>query len=89
MTRRSPAQALGFRGRPASDLDGRAYKLAILAGLAFHSRINDDIYVQGIREVTREDIRYARDPHTVKLLALGSATDGQAKPWHGCTLLVP
>ena len=70
------AQALGFaEADPANDLDGldAAYKLAILAGLAFHSRIDAGaIFVQGIRDVTRQDIHYARDlGYTVKLLALG------------------
>ncbi|MEW5785437.1 MAG: homoserine dehydrogenase [Bacillota bacterium] len=70
------AQALGFaEADPSSDLEGRdaAYKLAILAGLAFHSRIDlGDIYVQGIGGVTQEDICYARElGYAVKLLALG------------------
>ncbi|HOL16935.1 MAG TPA: homoserine dehydrogenase [Bacillota bacterium] len=70
------ARALGFaEADPSSDLEGRdaAYKLAILASLAFHRRISlPQIHVEGIGSVTREDIRYARElGYTIKLLAVG------------------
>jgi homoserine dehydrogenase len=70
------AQARGFaEADPANDLEGRdaAYKLAIIAALAFRRRIAvEDIYVEGIAGVAAEDIRYARElGYAIKLLAVG------------------
>ncbi len=70
------AKSLGFAEiDPSSDLEGRdaAYKLAILAGLAFNSRIAlADIHVEGIGSVTPQDICYARElGYKIKLLAVG------------------
>lgn len=69
------AQKLGFaEADPSSDIEGRdaAYKLVIMAGLAFGKKVNlDQVFVQGIRAVTREDIIYAREiGHAIKLLAI-------------------
>lgn len=69
------AQKLGFaEADPSSDIEGRdaAYKLVIMAGLAFGKRISfDRVFVQGINGVTHEDIVYAREiGHAVKLLAI-------------------
>lgn len=69
------AQKLGFaEADPSSDIEGRdaAYKLVIMAGLAFGKRISfDQVFVQGINGVTHEDIVYAREiGHAVKLLAI-------------------
>lgn len=73
------AQALGFaEADPSSDVEGRdaAYKLAILASLAFSSKINPgDIFVEGISGVKLRDIRYAQElGYAVKLLAIGRDT---------------
>lgn len=73
------AQALGFaEADPSSDVEGRdaAYKLAILASLAFSSKINlEDIFVEGISAVRLRDIRYAQElGYAVKLLAIGRDT---------------
>jgi homoserine dehydrogenase len=73
------AQALGFaEADPSSDVEGRdaAYKLAILASLAFSSKINpEDIFVEGISGVKLRDIRYAQElGYAVKLLAIGRDT---------------
>lgn len=70
------AQAKGFaEADPSSDVEGRdaSYKLAILASLAFSSKIDmSDIYVEGITGVKLRDIRYAQElGYTVKLLAIG------------------
>lgn len=78
------AQAKGFaEADPASDVEGRdaSYKLAILASLAFSSRIElADIYVEGITGVKLRDIRYAQElGYTVKLLAMGEETDSKLK----------
>jgi len=78
------AQAKGFaEADPVSDVEGRdaSYKLAILASLAFSSRIElADIYVEGITGVKVRDIRYAQElGYTVKLLAMGEETDSRLK----------
>ncbi|MCF2706634.1 homoserine dehydrogenase [Arcanobacterium haemolyticum] len=68
------AQRLGFaEADPTADVDGldAAAKCAILASLAFHSRVSiDDVHVQGIRDITAEDIASAsRAGYVVKLIA--------------------
>lgn len=70
------AQSLGFaEADPSGDLEGRdsANKLAILAGLAFNSRIDlSQIHVEGICGVTPQDLFYARElGYGIKLLAVG------------------
>lgn len=74
------AQAKGFAEQePSSDLEGKdaAYKLAILAALAFNSKVNiDDIYTESITEVSSRDIMYAKQlGFVIKLLALGEETE--------------
>ncbi len=68
------AQALGYaEADPTADVEGydAAAKCAILASLAFHSRVClDDVHVQGIRHITAEDIASAtRAGFVVKLIA--------------------
>lgn len=75
------ARALGFaEADPSSDLEGRdaQYKLAILAGLAFNSRIAlPDIYVEGISGITPQDICYSRElGYVIKLVAVGEQAQG-------------
>jgi homoserine dehydrogenase len=55
-----------------------AYKLAILASIAFNSRVRlADIYREGIRGVRGVDMEYARElGYVVKLLAIGADTPG-------------
>ena len=70
------AQKRGFAEPvPTNDIEGldAAYKLVIMAGLAFGKRVSlDQVYVQGVRGVTHEDIVYAREiGYAVKLLAIG------------------
>ena len=69
------AQARGFaEADPANDVDGvdAAYKLAIIAGLAFHSPVTaDQVFHEGIRHLTSNDFRYAKElGYTIKLLAI-------------------
>jgi homoserine dehydrogenase len=69
------ARELGFaEADPSSDLEGRdaAYKLTILAGIAFNCSLGpDDFSVQGISGVTGADIHYASElGYTIKLLAV-------------------
>ncbi len=64
---------------PTADVDGfdAAAKAAILAGLAFHSRVTAaDVYREGIAEITAADIASARAMGcTVKLLAICERAD--------------
>ncbi|MBS2535533.1 homoserine dehydrogenase [Catenulispora sp. NF23] len=69
------ATALGYaEADPTADVEGfdAAAKAAILAGLAFHSRVTaSDVYREGITEVTAADIASARAMNSVvKLLAI-------------------
>lgn len=69
------AQELGYaEADPTADVDGldAAAKAAILASLAFHTRVGmDDVEVTGIRDITAEDIREAHNSGCeIKLLAI-------------------
>lgn len=74
------AQKLGFaEADPSADVDGldAAAKAAILAGLAFHTRITiDQVSAEGITKISARDIQVARDiDHVIKLLAIAELTD--------------
>lgn len=69
------AQALGFaEADPTADVEGldAAAKCAILASLAFHTRVSiDDVKVEGITSLSAEDMAEAAESgHTIKLLAI-------------------
>ncbi|MCL3860438.1 homoserine dehydrogenase [Actinotalea sp. K2] len=69
------AQALGFaEADPTADVEGHdaAAKAAILASLAFHTRVStDDVHCEGITGVTAQDVRWAAQTgHVIKLLAI-------------------
>jgi homoserine dehydrogenase len=69
------AQALGYaEADPTADVEGfdAAAKAAILAGLAFHTRVTSaDVYREGIGDVTAGDVATAREMDgVVKLLAI-------------------
>jgi homoserine dehydrogenase len=69
------AQELGYaEADPTADVEGfdAAAKAAILASLAFHSRVTAaDVHREGISEVTAADVQSARDMGSVvKLLAI-------------------
>ena len=75
------AQELGYaEADPTADVGGfdAAAKAAILASLAFHTRVTaDDVYRQGIAAVTAADITSARALGcVVKLLAICERCDG-------------
>jgi homoserine dehydrogenase len=79
------ASALGYaEADPTADIDGfdAAAKAAILAGLAFHTRVTvSDVFRQGIGDVSAVDIASAKAMGcTVKLLAIceRNAADGNA-----------
>lgn len=73
------AQDLGFaEADPTADVEGfdAADKAAILAGLAFHSRVTDkDVYREGISKITAADVKVAKAMDMViKLLAITELT---------------
>jgi homoserine dehydrogenase len=74
------AQTLGYaEADPRNDVEGidAAYKLTILAALAFRMDVNPDaVYREGITKLTARDFRYAAElGYAIKLLALGQRTD--------------
>ncbi|RCJ28509.1 homoserine dehydrogenase [Nostoc minutum NIES-26] len=69
------AQRLGYaEADPTADVDGldAADKIAILASLGFGGRIHlEDVYCEGIRQVSKTDIAYAEKlGFVIKLLAI-------------------
>jgi homoserine dehydrogenase len=75
------AQALGYaEADPTADVEGfdAAAKAAILASLAFHTRVTAaDVYREGIADVTAADVASAREMDSVvKLLAICEQTEG-------------
>ncbi|MEI2731541.1 MAG: homoserine dehydrogenase [Dermatophilaceae bacterium] len=74
------AQALGYaEADPTADLEGfdAAAKAAILASLAFHTRVSGtDVHREGITDVSAADVQAARDMDcVVKLLAICERVD--------------
>ncbi len=74
------AQRLGYaEADPTADVGGldAAAKAAILASLAFHTRVTmSDVHCEGITAVTAEDVAAARDMgFVVKLLAVAEMND--------------
>ena len=73
------AQAKGYaEANPADDVEGTdaAYKLTILASIAFTSRVDlAQVYREGIGRVGAADMAYAQElGYVIKLLALGTDT---------------
>ena len=73
------AQRLGYaEADPSADVDGfdAASKTAIMASIGFHTRVTtDEVYQQGIRQVSAEDIAVAADMgYTIKLLGIARMT---------------
>ena len=74
------AQDLGYaEADPTADVEGldAARKVAIMASIAFNSRVTfDDVYTEGITEITERDIAYAEDMGCViKLLGVAKNTE--------------
>ena len=74
------AQKLGYaEADPTADVDGldAGDKIAILASLGFDGRINrEDVYCEGIRQVTKTDITYAAKlGFVIKLLGIAQHLD--------------
>jgi homoserine dehydrogenase len=76
------AERLGYTELdPTADIEGfdPAAKLAILASIAFNSRVvAGDVYREGITDISAADIAFARRlGYAVKLLAIAELVDGQ------------
>lgn len=76
------AKQLGYaESDPSADVNGldAARKIAILASIAFNSRVTlDDVYVEGITSISLRDIQYARElGYVVKLLAITKEEEGK------------
>ncbi|MBE6096296.1 MAG: homoserine dehydrogenase [Schwartzia succinivorans] len=74
------AQELGYaEANPAADVEGydAARKVAILASLAFNTRVTlDDVSVEGITHITPQDIEYAKElGYVIKLLAIANDSE--------------
>lgn len=77
------AQAHGYaEADPTADVEGfdAAAKAAILASLAFHTRVSTaDVHREGITAVTAEDVAWAAQTgHVLKLLAVAERLPGDA-----------
>ncbi len=78
------AQEKGYaEADPTSDIEAydAQYKLAILAALAFGSKIDvDSIYREGITKVEAVDMKYAKEFNMgIKLLAIAKETNGKVE----------
>ena len=74
------AQELGYaEANPTNDIEGidAAYKLAILATIAFGTEVKpDSVYHEGISRLQARDFRYARElGYAIKLLAIAKKSD--------------
>jgi homoserine dehydrogenase len=88
------AQALGYaEPDPTNDVEGHdaAYKIAILASLAFHTRVPpEQVYREGISRLTARDLSYAAElGYAVKLLAIGRRQDSASVQVRVHPALVP
>ncbi|HON57911.1 MAG TPA: homoserine dehydrogenase [Smithella sp.] len=75
------AQKLGFaEADPTFDIEGldTAHKMAIVLSLAYGKKVHlDDIYLEGITGITREDIAFAKElGYRIKLLAIAMLRNG-------------
>jgi homoserine dehydrogenase len=78
------AQELGYaEPDPTNDVEAwdAAYKLAILASLAFGAPVKpEQIWREGITQVSQRDIQYAAElGYRIKLLAIARLADGQVE----------
>jgi homoserine dehydrogenase len=77
------AKKLGYaEANPSADIDGHdaAAKAAIVAQLAFHTRVTiDDVYCEGISKVSAKDVRAAKEMgFVIKLLAIAERLDEES-----------
>ena len=79
----SEAQKLGYAETdPSADVEGKdaAAKAAIVAQLAFHTRVTiDDVYCEGITKVSASDVKAAKEMgFVIKLLAIAERLDDES-----------
>ena len=77
------AQKLGYAETdPSADVEGNdaAAKAAIVAQLAFHTRVTiDDVYCEGITKVSDSDVKAAKEMgFVIKLLAIAERLDDES-----------
>ncbi len=77
------AQKLGYAETdPSADVEGNdaAAKAAIVAQLAFHTRVTiDDVYCEGITKVSASDVKAAKEMgFVIKLLAIAERLDEES-----------
>lgn len=75
------ATELGYaEADPTADVEGldAGRKVAIMASIAFHSRVVfDDVYTEGITKITADDIAYAKEfDSVIKLLGVAHNAEG-------------
>ena len=75
------AQAHGYaESDPTNDIEGydAQYKTAILSSIAFTSRVQpENIYVEGITQITKRDIEVAKDlGYVIKIVGIGEEISG-------------
>ena len=75
------ATELGYaEADPTADVEGldAGRKVAIMASIAFHSRVVfDDVYTEGITKITSDDIAYAKEfDSVIKLLGVAHNAEG-------------
>jgi homoserine dehydrogenase len=78
----SQAQKLGYaEANPCNDVEGfdAAYKIAIMATLAFRSRVSpEQVFHEGISRLSRQDFQYAKEMgFAIKLLAIAKQDSGE------------
>ena len=77
---------------PTNDIEGvdAAYKLAVLAALAFHTKVHaDDVYREGISRLAAQDFRHARElGYAIKLLAIATLEGNSGSARQGLQLRV-
>ena len=76
------AQELGYaEANPTGDVEGfdAAYKIATLASLAFHKKVDiNKIYKEGITKISIDDIETAKElGYKIKLIAFACETEGE------------
>lgn len=78
------AQDLGYaEADPTADVGGfdAARKVAILASIAFNTRITDaEVYVEGIENISNVDIAYAKElGYVIKLVGIAKEENGEVE----------
>ena len=82
----SEAQRLGYaEADPTSDVEGydSARKVAILSSLCFNTYVTfKDVYTEGITNITKQDISYAKKMgYNIKLLGVSKENDGKIEAY--------